>query len=770
MLSSVTTGVPPAPRGPATIRTPATPLIGRRRELAALRELLTDPDRRLVTVVGAPGVGKTRLAVATARSCADLFSDGVLEVSLAAVRDPSLVAASLLAAAGGAGTGSADPFEQLTIALDLGRVLLVVDNVEHLASCGDLLARLVERCGELTVLVTSRQPLGVSGERVMGLDPFETPDGAGLDARQLAQLDAVALLADRLGAAGAAVDSSPTGMRLLAGVCRLVDGLPLAIELAAARGRVQPIAAIHAALTRRLPRLEHGPVDAEPRHRSMRDAIAWSVELLDPAAGLAFRHAAVFLGGWTAEGLSAVLPEADPPSLAVTLDALVDRSLVVVEATATGSTRYRMLEVIREFGLEQLSATEHTVARRRHAAHLLRVAQAAATASAGPLLRQSLDSLEAERDNLRAALRWALEAGDTETAESLCLAQRMLWYVRGPLHEGCEAFAAALALPQGDDGRRSRVLSEAAALERQRGALVRAASLSAEATVLARRSGEPLAVAGALLQQGFIAHLRGEFGAARTALEESADLASGLDDVAFARALHHLGIVLHFGSSADVEARPLHDRALAIYRAHGVLRQVATVQVGIAELERSAGNHRAAHRAMREALQLFAELGDLPVLSYALEEAAAIAATEGRYDRALRLLGAADNVEAITGAPTWPVLARSSESWLPQAVASLGATRVARLRRSGGGLNPAQAIEFACGTDDGTAAEHSLSRREREVAALVAAGLTNREVATRLFLSERTVEGHVARILDKLDFRTRTQIATWVSLGGAGGP
>ena len=699
----------------------------------------------------------------------------MVEVSLAAVRDPSLVAVSLLSAAGGAGAGSAEPFDQLVAALGRGRVLLVADNLEHLPSAGGLLAALLERCPELTLLVTSRQALGLSAERVLVLEPFATPEAGVLDVARLGELEAVALLIERLTAAGVSVDRTPGGMRLLATICRLVDGLPLAIELVAARGRVESLGGIEAALRGRAPRLGRGPLDAEPRHRSMHEAIAWSLELLDTVARLCFRHATVFAGGWTVAGLARVLPDVPPTSLAAGLDTVADHSLVVVEPAAGASTRYRMLEVLREFGADLLSPAEMDSARRRHAGHMLVVAEAASATSSAATLRESLDHLEAERANLRAALHWAVDSGDTETAERLCLAQRMLWYVRGPLQEGCEAFAAALALPPAETGRRSRVLSEAAALQRQRGDLGRAAALAAEAALLARDGGDRLALAAALLQQGFVAHLRGDFAAARTLLEESACLARDRDEVALARALQHLGVVLHFGSpapeSADhLEARRLEDRALAIYREHGVLRQVATVQVLRAELARSAGELDVARAAMREALQLFGDLGDLPVLSFALEEAAALAASERRHDRALRLLGAADRVEQSTGAPTWPVLARSSEAWLPAAVAALGAGRAAQLRRSGAALEPAEAVAFAIGQDDDSVAAHRLSRREREVAELVAAGLTNREIAQRLFLSERTIDGHVARILDKLDFRTRTQIATWMSLGGVGVP
>jgi len=755
-----------APPAATSIRQPATPFIGRARELDTLSALLDDPLRRMVTVVGAPGVGKTRTALEAARRCAERFPGGVVAVSLAGIRDPGLLVPALLAAAGGVDTGKADPMGQLVRALSRGRTLLVVDNTEHLPHCGDVLAELVGRCAELTVLATGRQPLAVSGERVQVLEPLDTPDPERLDADRLDDLDAVMLLEERLRAVGAAITRSPETTRLLAGVCRLLDGLPLAIELAAARGRVEAIPGIHATLQRRLPRLDRGPRDAEPRHRTMRDAIAWSAGPLDGVAALAFRHAGVFAGGWTLDGLAAVVPGVPREAIATALDDLADRSLVVAEPAAEG-TRYRMLEVIREFAVEQLGEAEDAAARRHHAAHMRARAGGAAVAIGGPEMRRALDELEMERDNLRAALRWAVDSGDTATAEELCLAQRMLWYVRGPLHEGCDAFAAALSLPVQDLARRSRVLSELAALQRQCGAFERAAELAAEACALARQAGEPLLVAGALLQQGFVAHLAGDFARARLLLDESLALAEGRDEVAAARALHHLGVVLHFGEHADAEAEGMQRRALDIYRRHRVRRQVATVQVGVAGLARCRGDLAGAGAAMDEALRIFAELRDLPVLSYALQEAAGIAAARGRYDRALRLLGAADHVEAITGAPTWPVLARASADWLPDAVAAVGAARSQRLRESGGSLEPAEAIALARGDEDEAAEEHRLSRREREVAGLVARGLTNREIAARLFLSERTVDGHVARILRKLDFRTRTQVATWVSLGGA---
>jgi predicted ATPase len=517
--------IAPLPLGTAArLRLPPTPFVGRDRELALLEELLADRQRRLVTVVGAPGAGKTRLAVEAARRSAARFPDGVIEVSLAALADPALVAATLLAAAGGLDAGTSDAFTQLVRVLGEGSRLLLVDNTEHLPSCGPLLARLLDGCPELSVLATSRQPLAISAERVMPLDPLDAPDPTGLDADQLARLDAVRLLDDRLRAAGAEVDVSAAGLHTLACICRMVDGLPLAIELAAARGRSQSVPGILAALEQRLAQLDRGPRDAEPRHRTMRDAVSWSVELLDPPAALAFRHAGVFAGRWTVAGLAAVTPDLAAERAADALDALVDRSLVVAEPRGA-EVRYRMLAVVREAARELMGEEERGEAARRHALHMLGVAQLATADVGGAGMRDALDTLEEERDDLRAALSWAVRNGEAAVAEGLCLAQRMLWYVRGPLHEGCEAFAAALALPLQDAGRRSRVLSEAAALERQRGGFERAASLAAESTALARTTGDAGVLSAALLQEGFVAHLRGEFAVARALLDESARLA-----------------------------------------------------------------------------------------------------------------------------------------------------------------------------------------------------------------------------------------------------
>lgn len=742
---------------------PPTPFVGREADVDAAGRLVVRPEVRLVTLTGPAGVGKTRLAIEVARRNAAAFGDGAVFIPLADVREPAGVAHAMLGAMGAADAGSRPALDALADLLARSAALLVLDNMEQVIDAAPDVATLLDTCPHLTVLATSRQPLAIRAERCLQVEPMAVPESARITAEQALRNDAVALLVSRLEAIDARFLLRDADVPVVVAICGRLDGVPLALELAAARARSLPLSELLAALESRLPVLTGGARDQPARQRSMSGAVAWSCELLDARTAAVFRRLGVCIGGATLDAAAALATDLDVSTVTLldAVDQLVAHSLL---QRVAGGNRYRMLEVVREFAVEQLtSAGEEHDARRRHAQHFLAVAEAAAAKITGPEQAAALDRMHAESPNLTAAVRWAIEDGDATAALRLCLALRMLWYVRGPLAEGRSLFAAALAVPGAEPALRARALVEASTLARHYGAFDAARALVEEGLAIARSRGDDEdLLAAALLHQGFILHLLGEYAPARTALEESLAIRQRMGDgLGVARASHHLGLVAAFGDGDIALAWEMHVRCLALFRELGNQRHAATALIAMADLARARGELRRARELLCEGLDHIARLDDTPLLVYALHQAASLAADESHPLRAVRLLGAAQGLERSSGAAPFPAVAAASARWLPAVERRLGARRVAALRAAGARLPAADAAALAqSDQDDG---DDPLTRREHEIADLVAAGLTNRAIAERLFLSERTVDGHVARILDKLEFTSRAQIAAWVA-------
>lgn len=787
-----------------------TSFVGRRREMAELQDRLR--EYRLITLAGPGGCGKTRLAIELATRCQEQFADGAWPVELAALTDSALVSVTV-AAALGVQEQTGQPIVNLLLTyLGSKDILLVLDNCEHLLDSVAQLADVVLRgCSQVRIIATSREPLNLAGELTWRVPAMTLPDlRTPMPAERLLESDAVALFVDRARLAQPAFELDSKNALVIAQVCLRLDGIPLAIELAATLMKVLTLEQILDRLEQRFRVLTGGSRTVMPRHRTLRATFDWSHDLLSEPERRVFRRLSVFAGSFSLDAIEAICAEpADPPLLDV-LTHLVDKSMVMADQSTSAVARYRLLETLREYGGEKLeSANERDAFRQRHAEYFLRLAEAADSDLRGPNQSTRLRELELEHDNLRAALAWSRD-GSPELGLRLAVSVSQFWQMRGFWAEGRGWLDGALVNPVGDSRLRAAGLLGAGTLAEWHGdysvatrrleeslglfqaihdvggearsliELGRAAYFQQdldlagsrlEAALAAGRSrGDRWSVARSLIELGQVAWRLTDYRRARDLDEEGLHIFRELGDrYDLLYAVDYLGHAAH-GLKEYGVARQHFDESLAIARELKDLWGIAHSYSNLGDVAVDQGQLNAAEAQYTAAAELHQQLGRPAGLLTCLEGFACLAGARAEFERALVLESVCAKLRETSGVG-WRLDMRSRvEVWLPAAREKLGSAAAARAEAHGRSMTLDDAFRFSVESARQPAGPRSqpkeggprLTRREQDVAILVARGLTSKRIAARLFISERTAETHVDRILTKLDFHSRAQIAVWV--------
>jgi len=740
--------------------------VGREDDVAELVGMVA--RLRLVTISGAAGLGKTRLALEVAGQPGVAAPAGVWFASLAALGDGALVAQEI-ASTLGVGERTGEPLLR-TLAEHIADrpLLLVLDNCEHLV---DDAARVVEGllrgCPRLRVLATSRQPLRVTGEVVWRIAPLALPEGVEDDPREVAASEAVRLFLARARRVAPRFRVGRANAAAVALLCRRLDGIPLAIELAAARIETMPLEEVLARLQDRFRLLAASGQATVPRHQTLHTALDWGYRLLDEAERLLFRRLSIFHGGFELEAAEAIcagegLAKDDVLDLTV---ALAEKSLLVPRTEGPGPTRYHLLETVREYAAERLEESgEGPRVARAHAAHFVAVAERGERHERGPQHVEWLQRLEADHDNLRAALGWC-RANEHDAWLRLAGLLAWFWVTRGHFTEGRQWLEAALAAAGESAAARADGVLALARLSFWQGDYASARSLCDRGLDLYESRDDAVGRGRALTLLGSIDAYEGRYDAGRERFEEV--LVTVSDQGIRLEAMVALGeLLVQAGRLA--EARPALEEVRALARGPEAPRGRAALFLGLVAVFE--GDEAAGRPLLAESLGIFQRLRNRYAAAASLDGLAGLALSDGDPLRALRLSGAAAALRDATGAqlaPSWrevvrtmvvePAAAAAGEgaeaAWAEGQAMALDEAVAAATEGQPALVRGQRRAAPASGWPDG------LSAREVEVAHLVGQGLTNRQIAERLSIAERTAEGHVERLRKKLDVRSRREIA-----------
>ena len=760
-----------------------TSFVGREREMLEIKRTLA--MTRLLTFTGTGGSGKTRLALEVARDLVGAYPDGVWLADLAPLSEENLVPQVVAQVMKVPERPGRSLTETLVGALRDKDMLLMMDNCEHLIEMAARLADvLLSSCPHVRVVATSREVLGVEGELVWRVGPLPVPE-ADPDHRlpatgELARYDAVRLFVERSRLRSPHFELRSENARAVAQICRMLEGIPLALELAAARVGVLSVKQISERLDDALMLLRGLSRTNERRHQTLRGTLEWSYGLLSDAERTLFERLSVFAGGWTLEAAEAVgtgegIGKEDVLDL---LERLTDKSLVIVIETGDeGALRYRLLEPVRQYAhgkLEQGGDAE--AARRRHALWYLALAEEAEEGLVGTHYLVWLKRLKTEHDNLRVALRWFLERGETELGLRLAAAlAKDFWRTHERLREGFEWLEAALAGEGDASPWRAKALAHAGWIAWERLDFERSTALSEEALALSRELGYKEGAAAALYNLGMVAiydQMRAKD--AWSLFEECLVLRRQLEDeVGMARTLQKIGLILVIRRDFE-RAEALYEEGIELVQKTGdpVGRVVTLWLGGLASL--GLGNHESVRNRCRECLDVARQIEDTHTFALIMHVLGASACEEGQSVRSARLWGAAESVLDTLGLGMGPAERHFYEPYFTVVRTQLGEEAFEMAWAEGRAMTLPEALEYASSSEEETVTQTvsapevqpsadqpsgKLTRREEEVTSLVARGLTNRRISEELFISERTVDAHVRKILKKLGLRSRAQIA-----------
>jgi predicted ATPase/DNA-binding SARP family transcriptional activator/DNA-binding CsgD family transcriptional regulator/Flp pilus assembly protein TadD len=810
----------PAPEEPPhagkhNLPAPKTTFVGRGSERVEIKRMLAMTN--LLTLTGTGGCGKTRLALEVGRDLVGTYPDGVWLVELAPLSEGALVPQVVAGTLGVQEQPGHPLLENLLDALRDKEALLILDNCEHLIDAAALLAdALLDNCPRLRMLATSREPLGVMGELGWLVPSLSVPDAQHSPTiEELEGYESARLFADRASMRHPGFALTPENARAVAQVCAELEGIPLAIELAAATIGLLSAEQISERLGHSLKLLTGGERTADHRHQTLQAALDWSYELIGEPEQALFRRLSVFAGGFALEAAESVgagggIEEEDVLGLLTTL---VEKSLVVAEESWERGARYRLLEPVRQYAQEKLRGSrEVAVVWRRHAEFFLALAEEAEPELSGPRQAEWLDRLETEHDNFRAALSWALEREvglGPRMAGALC----RFWHTRGYLSEGrryLETVAKSdvipvavrakaldglgwIAEPQGDYERArvayeeslrlyrssndergaANALGDLGSLALDRGDYEQATSLLERSLTLHRKLGSKEEVVGVLDSLGVLASAKGDLEQSMAYFSEALALSRETGNVRrTATSLGNLGITMLVHGDPG-QATELLEESRELFRDISDSSNVAISLMYSALAALAQGDHERVQALSEESLKLLQMAEDRQHIADYLEIMAGGAGAQGRMHRAARLWGAAQALREDIGVPLQPEARKLLGPYLATARSSLGEVAWQARLAEGQAMMPEQAIEYALFTEEPVASlpvDHrsgggstALTPREEEVAALVARGLTNRQIASELSISEHTVANHVARILRKLRLSSRSQITAWVT-------
>ena len=751
-----------------------TSFVGRRRELAETRKLLA--SSRMLTLTGVGGVGKTRLAVRIAAEVRRTFPDGVWFVELAALHDPQLLPHTV------ANTlelrqVSADPAGDLAAYLEAKRLLVVLDNCEHLTeACAVLASKLLAAAPDLRIIATSRHVLGVEGEQILVVPPLSTPD-AQVRAGDAAHYDSVSLFLDRAAAVAPDFELADGNRDAVVELCRRLDGIPLAIELAAVWLRTLSPVQILERLEDRFRLLTTGRRAAPARQQALAATIGWSYELCSPAEQLLWARLSIFSGGFDLEAAENVCSgEGIPREEVLNLVAsLVNKSILArIQATEHTTAWYQMLETVRQYGAARLDEDERRELQVRHRDHYRSLAQQYDVESFGPHQADWFIRLRREQGNVRAALEFCLtDRAEAAAAFDIAAPTWNFWFA-GFLREGYRYLLQALELATEQTRSRAYALWAASYLAMFATEFDRNAAMLDECTEIAAGLDDARLTARIKECRGHATLYQGDLQAAIALLLEAREEFREVGDpLGEFDTLILLTAAMFFLEDPRVEE--FSREALALADRHGALSSKAygLWSVGVAQWR--AGRYGRATRALRECVRLFRPMHDLTGISFGVQALSWCAALTTPDEAAARLLGASQAVWRTSGAKVDETNAYGAFDQRSQdhVRAVLGDEVYEEAYAEGAAYSFEQAVSLALGEDvhdggerasrRGPSVSGGLTRREREIAGLLAEGMSNKEIATRLVISQRTVETHVDHVLGKLGITSRAQVASWVA-------